>query len=102
MMPSWVIALAWLIIFKNDRIAGWQGMLPNDMIGLFIGYTVVRNRGTALPGALEGINAMLQIDKSPEEPGAGGPQTGSGVPEARLKENQHRVDLEPSHHHGKA
>ncbi len=27
MMPSWVIALAWLIIFKNDRIAGERGML---------------------------------------------------------------------------
>lgn len=27
MMPSWVIALAWLIIFKNDRFAGEQGML---------------------------------------------------------------------------
>jgi len=26
MMPSWVIALAWLIIFKNDRIAGEEGM----------------------------------------------------------------------------
>ena len=29
MMPSWVIALAWLIIFKNDRIAGEQGMLTS-------------------------------------------------------------------------
>ena len=27
MMPSWVIALAWMIIFKNDRVAGEQGML---------------------------------------------------------------------------
>ncbi len=27
MMPSWVIALAWLVIFKNDRIAGEQGMI---------------------------------------------------------------------------
>ncbi|MCP4405542.1 MAG: iron ABC transporter permease, partial [bacterium] len=26
MMPSWVLALAWLLIFKNDRIAGAQGM----------------------------------------------------------------------------
>ena len=29
MMPSWVIALAWLIIFKNDRIAGEQGMFSS-------------------------------------------------------------------------
>jgi len=29
MMPSWVIALAWLIVFKNDRIAGEQGMLSS-------------------------------------------------------------------------
>jgi len=27
MMPSWVIALAWLTIFRNDRIAGSPGML---------------------------------------------------------------------------
>ena len=27
MMPSWVIALAWLTLFKNDRIAGSPGML---------------------------------------------------------------------------
>ena len=27
MMPSWVLALAWLLIFKNDRIAGAKGML---------------------------------------------------------------------------
>ncbi len=26
MMPSWVIALAWLTVFKNERIAGAQGM----------------------------------------------------------------------------
>jgi len=29
MMPSWVLALAWLIIFKNDRIAGEQGMFAS-------------------------------------------------------------------------
>ncbi len=29
MMPSWVIALAWLTIFKNDRIAGSPGMLTS-------------------------------------------------------------------------
>ena len=29
MMPSWVIALAWLLIFKNDRIAGEKGMLTS-------------------------------------------------------------------------
>jgi iron(III) transport system permease protein len=33
MMPSWVIALAWLIFFKNDRIAGQQGMLQ-QLIGV--------------------------------------------------------------------
>ena len=27
MMPSWVMALAWMIIFKNDRIGGEKGML---------------------------------------------------------------------------
>lgn len=29
MMPSWVIALAWLVVFKNDRIAGEQGMFTS-------------------------------------------------------------------------
>ncbi|PID59603.1 ABC transporter permease, partial [candidate division KSB3 bacterium] len=29
MMPSWVIALAWLLIFKNDRVAGAQGMFAS-------------------------------------------------------------------------
>ena len=27
MMPSWVLALAWLSIFKNDRIGGSEGMI---------------------------------------------------------------------------
>ncbi len=31
MMPSWVMALAWLILFKNDRIGGADGLLT----GLF-------------------------------------------------------------------
>ena len=26
MMPSWVLALAWLVVFKNDRIAGTEGL----------------------------------------------------------------------------
>ncbi|MBL6945781.1 MAG: iron ABC transporter permease [Rhodospirillales bacterium] len=26
MMPSWVLALAWIAVFKNDRIAGAQGV----------------------------------------------------------------------------
>lgn len=29
MMPSWVLALAWLLIFKNDRIAGEKGMIAS-------------------------------------------------------------------------
>lgn len=29
MMPSWVLALAWLLIFKNDRIAGEKGMITS-------------------------------------------------------------------------
>ena len=27
MMPSWVMALAWLVLFKNDRIGGAEGMV---------------------------------------------------------------------------
>ena len=27
MMPSWVMALAWLVLFKNDRIGGAEGMI---------------------------------------------------------------------------
>jgi iron(III) transport system permease protein len=27
MMPSWVLALAWLALFKNDRIGGTEGMV---------------------------------------------------------------------------
>ncbi len=33
MMPSWVLALAWLLIFKNDRIAGEKGMI-NSFFGI--------------------------------------------------------------------
>jgi len=29
MMPSWVMALAWLSLFKNDRIGGSQGLLTS-------------------------------------------------------------------------
>ena len=29
MMPSWVMALAWLILFKNDRIGGADGLLTS-------------------------------------------------------------------------
>lgn len=29
MMPSWVMALAWLSLFKNDRIGGSEGLLTN-------------------------------------------------------------------------
>jgi iron(III) transport system permease protein len=29
MMPSWVMALAWLSLFKNDRIGGAEGLLTN-------------------------------------------------------------------------
>ncbi len=29
MMPSWVMALAWLILFKNDRIGGSEGLLTS-------------------------------------------------------------------------
>lgn len=32
MMPSWILALAWLTLFKNDRIGGAKGM-----IGYFFG-----------------------------------------------------------------
>ena len=27
MMPSWVMAIAWLSLFKNDRIGGSEGLL---------------------------------------------------------------------------
>ncbi|MEA3338155.1 MAG: iron ABC transporter permease [Chloroflexota bacterium] len=33
MMPSWVIALAWLTIFQNDRVGGTPGMLTS-MFGI--------------------------------------------------------------------
>jgi iron(III) transport system permease protein len=29
MMPSWVMALAWLSLFKNDRIGGAEGLITN-------------------------------------------------------------------------
>jgi len=29
MMPSWVLALAWLSLFKNDRIGGSEGMITS-------------------------------------------------------------------------
>jgi iron(III) transport system permease protein len=29
MMPSWVMALAWLSLFKNDRIGGAEGLVTN-------------------------------------------------------------------------
>lgn len=33
MMPSWVIALAWLTIFQNGRVGGTPGMLTS-MFGI--------------------------------------------------------------------
>ena len=74
MMPSWVIALAWIIIFKNNRIAGEEGMLtilfgitPPDWIsyGLFpiiicLGLHYYSYSYLLISGALKTINSELE------------------------------------------
>jgi iron(III) transport system permease protein len=74
MMPSWVIALAWMIIFKNDRVAGEQGMLtyltgltPPDWFsyGLFpiiicLGLHYYSYSYLLVSGALNTINSELE------------------------------------------
>jgi iron(III) transport system permease protein len=74
MMPSWVIALAWLILFKNDRIAGEEGMLsyltglaPPDWFsyGLFpiiicLGLHYYSYSYLLVSGALNTVNSELE------------------------------------------
>lgn len=74
MMPSWVLALAWLIIFKNDRIAGNKGMLtvlfgitPPDWFsyGLFpiiicLGLHYYAYSYLLISGALQTIDSELE------------------------------------------
>ncbi|NOY08412.1 MAG: iron ABC transporter permease [Spirochaetes bacterium] len=74
MMPSWVIALAWLIIFKNDRIAGEKGMFsyffgitPPDWFsyGLFpiivcLGLHYYSYSYLLISGALKTVNSELE------------------------------------------
>ena len=74
MMPSWVIALAWLIIFKNNRVAGEDGMLkilfgitPPDWFsyGLFpiiicLGLHYYSYSYLLISGALKTVNSELE------------------------------------------
>jgi iron(III) transport system permease protein len=74
MMPSWVIALAWMIVFKNDRVAGEQGMLayltgitPPDWFsyGLFpiiicLGLHYYSYSYLLVSGALNTLNSELE------------------------------------------
>lgn len=74
MMPSWVIALAWLILFKNDRIAGERGMLtyltglsPPDWFSygllpiiICLGLHYYSYSYLLVSGALDTINSELE------------------------------------------
>lgn len=74
MMPSWVMALAWLIVFKNDRIAGVKGMFsyffgvnPPDWFsyGLFpiiicLGLHYYSYSYLLISGALKTVNSELE------------------------------------------
>jgi len=74
MMPSWVLALAWLLVFKNNRTGGAPGMLtvlfgivPPDWLsyGIFpiiicLGFHYYAYSFLLVSGALETVNSELE------------------------------------------
>lgn len=74
MMPSWVMALAWLLVFKNSRTGGTPGMLTNlfgvilpDWVsyGMFpiiicLGFHYYAYSFLLVSGALQTVNSELE------------------------------------------
>ena len=78
MMPSWVMALAWLVLFKNDRIGGAEGMVtyffgvqPPDWIsyGIFPIIICLALHYYAFAFLLMS-GALMTVDSELEEAGA--------------------------------
>ena len=78
MMPSWVLALAWLSLFKNDRIGGNEGMitsffgvLPPDWVSYgFFPIVICLALHYYAYGFLLMSGALATVDSELEEAGA--------------------------------
>ena len=78
MMPSWVLALAWLSLFKNDRIGGNEGMItsffgiqPPDWVSYgFFPIVICLALHYYAYGFLLMSGALATVDSELEEAGA--------------------------------
>ena len=78
MMPSWVLALAWLSLFKNDRIGGSEGMFtsffgvqPPDWVSYgFFPIVICLSLHYYAYGYLLMSGALASVDSELEEAGA--------------------------------
>lgn len=78
MMPSWVLALAWLSIFKNDRIGGSEGMItfffgiqpPNWVSYGFFPIVICLSLHYYAYGYLLMSGALASVDSELEEAGS--------------------------------
>ena len=78
MMPSWVLALAWLTLFKNDRIGGAEGMVtyffgvqaPNWISYGFVPIVICLSLHYYAYGYLLMSGALMTVDSELEEAGA--------------------------------
>ena len=78
MMPSWVLALAWLSLFKNDRIGGTEGMFtslfgvqPPDWVSYgFFPIVICLSLHYYAYGYLLMSGALASVDSELEEAGA--------------------------------
>ncbi len=78
MMPSWVLALAWLSVFKNDRIGGSEGMFtymfgiqpPDWMSYGFVPIVICLTMHYYAYGYLLMSGALATVDSELEEAGA--------------------------------
>ena len=78
MMPSWVLALAWLSLFKNDRIGGAEGMItyffgiqpPNWISYGFFPIVICLSLHYYAYGYLLMSGALASVDSELEDAGA--------------------------------
>lgn len=78
MMPSWVLALAWLSLFKNDRIGGAEGMFtyffgiqpPNWISYGFFPIVICLSLHYYAYGYLLMSGALASVDSELEDAGA--------------------------------
>ncbi len=78
MMPSWVLALAWLTLFKNDRIGGAEGMVayffgvqpPNWLSYGFVPIVICLALHYYAYGYLLMSGALATVDSELEEAGS--------------------------------